>query len=628
MNKIPFKLLLIILMVGVGLATAYFVFAEVSTGPKITYPVVELNNCKSETECRAYCDKPDNISVCADFAKKNGLMSEEEANRAKQFKDVAQIAGPGGCKGQDQCETYCGDQSHIDECVSFAEKHNLMSPDDLAEAKKVSEALKQGAKLPGNCQGKKQCEAYCKTPEHSGEGIDFAEKAGFIQPDQAGPARKMLELVKSGDAPQECLGGKDQCQQFCSEPSHRDQCAGFMVKAGFMKQEDADIFKKTGGKGPGDCQSKDECDAFCKVKENQKICFQFGKDNGLIPEDKIKQLEEGSQKIKVFIDNAPAEVKQCLESAVGPDVLQEIESGTFMPGQETGNQVQESMKKCFENLNQNNTKGPASDGQGGGVPGSSNSGGGEHNGFTECGIVDGAVADYVCGTNGNSRGSSTGAGVETTYFNECHAKQQGAQILHKGACGKQDCPDIAHPVCGTDGNSWTSACNAEKAGAKVKHDGLCTKEDFGGGSGGGEREMPPANNMNNNQFKGPGGCSSAEECNKYCSDPSHFNECAKSGGENKQDSQQQQQHMMQQQQQSQQQNQNQQDGQQQFQGNPDSNNNFGQPPSPENGGGFMPPNNQGGSPSPSPVPSGDISEQRSFSGIFKAMILETFKILH
>lgn len=348
--KIHFKLLIAILITSASTSAAYLVWAQTSSRQDIAFPVAELNNCKSETECKTYCNNPENIDACVSFAEKHGLISADEASKARGFKDVIQGSGPGGCKNQDQCETYCNNQIHMDECISFAEKHNLMLPSDLAEAKKINQALKEGAKLPGNCQGKQQCEAYCKSPDHAEECIDFAAKAGFIPPDQVDQARKISDLVKSGDAPKACLEGKDQCQTYCSEESHRDQCANFMVKAGFIKPEDAEIFKKTGGKGPGNCQSKEECNAFCSKQENQKTCFEFGKDNGMIPADQLKEIQESSEKIKESLNSAPPEVKQCLQSNVNSDILQKINSGTFFPTKDTGEQLGQQMQKCFKDF--------------------------------------------------------------------------------------------------------------------------------------------------------------------------------------------------------------------------------------------------------------------------------------
>jgi hypothetical protein len=46
--------------------------------------------------------------------------------------------------------------------------------------------------------------------------------------------------------------------------------------------------RKTGGKGPGGCKGKEECDAFCNNPDNQETCFNFAKDNGMIPEKDLK----------------------------------------------------------------------------------------------------------------------------------------------------------------------------------------------------------------------------------------------------------------------------------------------------------------------------------------------------
>ena len=80
----------------------------------------ELGNCQNETECKTYCDKEDNISLCVDFAEKHNLMSEEEVSKAKAF--AKSKNRPGNCKNEKECEVYCEDINNIDSCLSFAEK--------------------------------------------------------------------------------------------------------------------------------------------------------------------------------------------------------------------------------------------------------------------------------------------------------------------------------------------------------------------------------------------------------------------------------------------------------------------------------------------------------------------------
>ncbi len=101
------------------LGGAVFVVAQEDPFSKLTYPIPELGNCLNRTACEAYCDKSENMEACLDFAEKNNLMSQEELQQAKKFVAVG-AKGPGGCLGKDACEEYCGDISRIDECVSFA----------------------------------------------------------------------------------------------------------------------------------------------------------------------------------------------------------------------------------------------------------------------------------------------------------------------------------------------------------------------------------------------------------------------------------------------------------------------------------------------------------------------------
>src|SRR3990167_8038633 len=111
------------------LIALFFVFAvgaaSAQTKSDISFPIAELGNCKSESDCKSYCDKPGNIIACVSFGEKNGLVSAPEAARAREFADVLKGEGPGACKDKEACESYCNDINNVDECLTFAEKHNL-----------------------------------------------------------------------------------------------------------------------------------------------------------------------------------------------------------------------------------------------------------------------------------------------------------------------------------------------------------------------------------------------------------------------------------------------------------------------------------------------------------------------
>lgn len=384
-----------------GSLFAAFLFDSVATASSlsdITYPVKELGECKNEQACFAYCDKPENISACVSFAEKHNLLSKEEAAKAKAFVKAGS-KGPGGCKGQAECEAYCDDSSHMRQCVAFAKANNLMDKEELEEAEKMMEALEQGAQLPGGCRDKKSCEAYCEDTSHLGECLDFAEKAGFISQEElqearqvqkalaagvklpggcknkdecdsycedvsnmeeclsfaveagfipeeeAEEARRIMPLMKAGQMPGGCRS-KEQCETYCADPDHMEECVVFAEKAGFMTQEEVEMFRKTGGKGPGDCRGRDECEEFCNNPNNQETCFQFGMEHGLIPEEDLEEMRDGVERMREGLEMAPPEVRECLESALGADMIAKIESGNFMPSRDMG----EQMGECFQNM--------------------------------------------------------------------------------------------------------------------------------------------------------------------------------------------------------------------------------------------------------------------------------------
>jgi len=378
---------------------------SVAWAQNIQYPVKELGNCKDESACKSYCDKPENANSCVDFAEKNNLMSKEEIKMARKF-IAAGSKGPGGCKGKDECEAYCNNIDHIDECISFAEENNLMPPEELEEAKKVQAAIKRGVKPP-SCGNKKQCDIYCDQSEHMEECVAFGIEAGFIQGQELEDVQKMLAAVKRGVKPPPCRGkkacdaycgnpdnmemcvtfameagfmnekdkadsqkmlqalkkgikppncrGKDECDVYCSEESHFEECTKFAAAAGFMSEQDAEMARKTGGKGPGGCKGKEKCEAFCNNPDNQETCFNFAKDNGMIPEADLKQMEQGKQKFQESLQQAPSAVLDCLNSEIGTDLMEKFKSGGAMPPREIG----DKMRGCFEKMGP-----PGPDGQG------------------------------------------------------------------------------------------------------------------------------------------------------------------------------------------------------------------------------------------------------------------------
>jgi len=91
-------------------------------------------------------------------------------------------------------------------------------------------------------------------------------------------------------------------------------------------------------------KSKQECETFCNNPDNSETCFNFGRDNGLISQEDLQKMEQGKQQMQQSFSNMPAEVSQCLTSALGADTVEKMKNGAAMPSQNMG----EQMQKCFE----------------------------------------------------------------------------------------------------------------------------------------------------------------------------------------------------------------------------------------------------------------------------------------
>ena len=279
----------------------------------IQFPVAELGNCGSKEECKTYCDEPDNIEACISFAEKNNLMPAKEIEHAKKFL-AAGAKGPGGCTGKNSCEAYCNNPDNIEACVAYAEENGMMDEEELNEARKVRDAIRKGVKPPP-CGGKKECDAYCENPENMPACIEFASAAGLMSEEEQRNAQQMLQAIKAGAKPPACRG-KEECDAYCSQDEHFDECRG-----------------------------KEECHAFCTSSpENEELCFNFGKENGLIPHEQLRQMEEGDQKFRDSFSNMPPEVASCLSEKLGAERFEKLKNGQVRPSRDIG----DSMGSCFQ----------------------------------------------------------------------------------------------------------------------------------------------------------------------------------------------------------------------------------------------------------------------------------------
>ena len=73
---------------------------------------------------------------------------EEGIDTEKVQTILKEQTGPGGCTNIQECQKYCMDFNHVQECMEFAVKHRITkTPGDLERMKKMSQ-IKSG---PGGC---------------------------------------------------------------------------------------------------------------------------------------------------------------------------------------------------------------------------------------------------------------------------------------------------------------------------------------------------------------------------------------------------------------------------------------------------------------------------------------------
>ncbi|TRZ53300.1 hypothetical protein D4R99_01095 [bacterium] len=223
------------------------------------FPIPELGNCTSKSNCKTFCDESKNSDACLSYAKQHKLMTSEEISNAKKFQDNGMV-GPGGCKGQTECEQYCGISSHLEECTAFAEKNGMMSDQQLKDSKKVIAALKSGLKPPA-CTGLAKCQEYCSNPLHMEECMTFSLAAGIVPDNQKTQMQKTLDALKQGVKPPACqpnppsdqLGqsgqtnqsgnGLPMCNEYCG--THQEECMTFSLATGMVPDDQKAQMQKT-----------------------------------------------------------------------------------------------------------------------------------------------------------------------------------------------------------------------------------------------------------------------------------------------------------------------------------------------------------------------------------------------
>ena len=278
---------------------------------QIVFPVVELGNCVSNTDCRTYCDKLEHVEACISFGRAHGLTKQDQSEVAAGLQNVK--TGPGGCTDRNSCKQYCEDSAHAAECAKFAREHGLLTDDQANKFQKLKEALKDKTG-PGGCHDQRTCETFCAERSHNDECLKFAQDHGLVGKDEAQQIKKFQEALTSRQTPGNCTS-KEDCQAYCAIAEHRSECADFAQKIGLIKAQEAEQLKE-GFVGPGGCTSKEECATFCNDSTNQQTCLDFAKQHQIIRPQQEQVIKDSSTRLD-DLKNASPSIRTCVKQVLG-----------------------------------------------------------------------------------------------------------------------------------------------------------------------------------------------------------------------------------------------------------------------------------------------------------------------
>ncbi|OHA91020.1 MAG: hypothetical protein A2758_01365 [Candidatus Zambryskibacteria bacterium RIFCSPHIGHO2_01_FULL_49_18] len=178
--------------------------------------------CTIKEECRSYCNIDSNKEECLTFAVEKGMMTQEEADKARKFLNQT---GPGGCRG-DECKNYCEDPTHTEECLKFAVENGMIDEAQAARMRKMKEIAEMSG--PGGCKGQ-ECRAYCEDEAHMEECFAFARENGLVGEKEVEgyeTGKKIRAKIETAGGPGGCRSERE-CHEYCSDASRVEECVAF-----------------------------------------------------------------------------------------------------------------------------------------------------------------------------------------------------------------------------------------------------------------------------------------------------------------------------------------------------------------------------------------------------------------
>ena len=264
--------------------------------------------CNGKEACDKYCQEPEHAEECINFGIAAGFIPPEEAEQIKKMMKTGIMTGPGGCKGKAECDAFCQSPEHMDECMNFAVKNGMMSAEEVERAEQGMQMMQKGG--PGGCKGPEECRAFCDNPDNQEECMKFAKDNNMMPQEEMKRMEKDIKMMRQG-GPGGCKS-PDECRTFCDNPSNQEECFKFARDNGIAPQEQLQQMEKgmqmIRQGGPGGCKNPEECRTFCDDPSNTNECMNFGEKSGMMkPQEVEMRRNEFNESYKQFQMMGPPE---------------------------------------------------------------------------------------------------------------------------------------------------------------------------------------------------------------------------------------------------------------------------------------------------------------------------------
>jgi hypothetical protein len=122
---------------------------------------------------------------------------------------------------------------------------------------------------------------------------------------------KAAKMILSKQGPGSC-DSKDACRAYCKDSAHTDECLTFAKEHKIIGEGAATLIKRlTSGEGPGACKSAETCRMYCEDSAHLGECRTFAEENGLAPKPR---MGSSTLPLKARISSSSMEVKRILAS--------------------------------------------------------------------------------------------------------------------------------------------------------------------------------------------------------------------------------------------------------------------------------------------------------------------------